>query len=400
MSNPYLAYLITEIFCIIYVIIIKTRLNESIGTERQVSALKRMILAFLLVLVADINWALVEGEYIHPSHLVNAAVQSLFVIGVDLGCFFWCQFVEARLHPAYLRKKNVIHLMRIPIAVSVALDLVSIFTGWVFIIDAGGDYTTGPLDAVHQGICLIYLIIPTVVTLKRAGQTHSRMERNEYLTYSVYMLAPLAGGVVGDYIPTVPILALSLFLVIHLLFLTIQNMQIYNDALTDLNNRRRLNQFLEERLRIASPEHPVVLFMMDIDRFKGINDGFGHVEGDAALKLFAGVLKKMAARYGAFIARYGGDEFCLVSERGDCPPQAIVEDIRRTLELAQAPEDKPYILTVSIGYLTITQHEYDGATVLRRADQRLYADKARLRQGRVKWDGGKESGKPEKAPRN
>ncbi len=51
-------------------------------------------------------------------------------------------------------------------------------------------------------------------------------------------------------------------------------------------------------------------------------------------------------------------------------------------------------------HLTITQHEYDGATVLRRADQRLYADKARLRQGRVKWDGGKESGKPKKAPRN
>jgi len=58
----------------------------------------------------------------------------------------------------------------------------------------------------------------------------------------------------------------------------IQDQQIYNDALTNLNNRRHLNHFLEERLSKASPERPVTVYMIDINGFKSINDRFGHVE--------------------------------------------------------------------------------------------------------------------------
>ena len=88
-------------------------------------------------------------------------------------------------------------------------------------------------------------------------------------------------------------------------------MQIYNDALTGLNNRRRLDQFLEEHLEISSKDRPVSLLLMDVNGFKKINDKFGHIEGDAVLKMVGTVLKLAAADFDAFAARYGGDEFCL-----------------------------------------------------------------------------------------
>jgi diguanylate cyclase (GGDEF)-like protein len=67
----------------------------------------------------------------------------------------------------------------------------------------------------------------------------------------------------------------------------------------------------------------MLLFMMDIDNFKSINDAYGHIEGDGALKAFSDAMKDVAIRYSAFIARYGGDEFCMVMDAsgklaGDC----------------------------------------------------------------------------------
>ena len=88
-----------------------------------------------------------------------------------------------------------------------------------------------------------------------------------------------------------PLLGLSIFMMILILFLMIQNMQVYNDALTGLNNRRRLNQYLEDRLSKASPARPLLLFIMDINSFKSINDVYGHLEGDHALRFFFGRFK-------------------------------------------------------------------------------------------------------------
>lgn len=111
----------------------------------------------------------------------------------------------------------------------------------------------------------------------------------------------------------------------------IQDQQIYNDALTNLNNRRHLNHFLEERLSKASPERPVTVYMIDINGFKSINDRFGHVEGDNALRFFADVFRDVGSRYNAFIARYGGDEFSLVLDSASVKPEAVVEALNQEI---------------------------------------------------------------------
>jgi diguanylate cyclase (GGDEF)-like protein len=67
-------------------------------------------------------------------------------------------------------------------------------------------------------------------------------------------------------------------MMILILFLMMQNNQVCNDALTGLNNRRRLNRYLESVLPRVSAEHRMFLFIMDINSFKRINDMYGHVE--------------------------------------------------------------------------------------------------------------------------
>ena len=87
-----------------------------------------------------------------------------------------------------------------------------------------------------------------------------------------------------------------------------------HDALTDLPNRALLRQHLGEALRTGGPGHRVGLVFVDLDRFKAINDTYGHAAGDAVLKATATRLGRMV-REGDLAARLAGDEFILVLTR-------------------------------------------------------------------------------------
>lgn len=85
------------------------------------------------------------------------------------------------------------------------------------------------------------------------------------------------------------------------------------DALTRLNNRFRLNDYSEELLeKCIENQEPLAVEILDIDNFKGFNDTYGHQRGDECLIRVAGILNTMAREHGAFVARYGGDEFMLL----------------------------------------------------------------------------------------
>jgi len=379
MSLNYLPYIATEIYCLLYAATILMNMNRSLGSEQEVRALRDMVYSYMAMLLTDIFWAVNEGGYIVLPALPNAAINGVSLIAVALGCYYWYVYIEARLHPAYTQNRIYEKLIRIPIMILVLVDGISIFTGWVFYIDSRNSYALGELFGVQSAITYFYLILSTGTAAVMAVRTRFRQQRREYGCYMLYMLAPLASGIMEDMLPAVPVLALNIFLVIHFLLLTIQNLQIYNDALTSLNNRRRLNQFLESALPKASQEHPLVLYIMDINHFKSINDRYGHVEGDKALKTFAAVLKDAAIHYNAFIARYGGDEFCLVTELRNFTPDEIAADITRRLEKVQESgrAAASYTISVSIGYALCEVSEYDSDSFLARADAVLYENKQR-----------------------
>ncbi len=151
------------------------------------------------------------------------------------------------------------------------------------------------------------------------------------------------------------------------------------DALTELPNRRQLTLHLEKDLARAQREHTeVALLLMDLDRFKEINDGFGHHTGDRALREVANVLRSGLRPYD-LCARYAGDEFVVVLSPCDLE---LTERIRRDLQdavgatpFAVAPHEF-LALSISVGGAIFPQ---DGSTLdelLAVAGARMYRDKA------------------------
>ncbi|MGH8104250.1 MAG: sensor domain-containing diguanylate cyclase [bacterium] len=146
------------------------------------------------------------------------------------------------------------------------------------------------------------------------------------------------------------------------------------DELTGLANRRQFSSYLDQEIsRAFRYKYPLSLLFFDIDRFKLVNDTYGHLAGDAALKEVAEVLRKFV-RVSDLVARYGGEEFALVlphTAKEDAAETA--ERIRQTFESLQFTFDSQVIpLRVSGGVATLPDESRDMESLIRLADDRLY----------------------------
>jgi diguanylate cyclase (GGDEF)-like protein len=137
--------------------------------------------------------------------------------------------------------------------------------------------------------------------------------------------------------------------------LQVQNVQLKKvattDGLTGLSNRAHFDSFMAEQFAIAQRDKKLLsLLLMDVDKFKSINDKYGHPSGDAVLR-YLGKLLRSAARNQDVAARYGGEELCLVLVGTPRVTAATVaESIRRAIAAQPIPAGNEMLpVTASIG---------------------------------------------------
>jgi diguanylate cyclase (GGDEF)-like protein len=147
------------------------------------------------------------------------------------------------------------------------------------------------------------------------------------------------------------------------------------DALTGLPNRRSLEEHLAVLAQRRRTDDRVGILMIDIDRFKGLNDTFGHAVGDHVLRQVARAISH-AVRDGDVATRFGGEEFAVVLRNpGEAVALEVGERVRRTvagLDLQGLGVDT---ITVSVGVAVARPGEADLHEVVERADQALLAAK-------------------------
>jgi diguanylate cyclase (GGDEF)-like protein/PAS domain S-box-containing protein len=151
----------------------------------------------------------------------------------------------------------------------------------------------------------------------------------------------------------------------------------YHDTLTGLPNRRLLDDRLSQAVFLAQRrDRRVAVMVVDLDRFKQVNDELGHRAGDAVLReashRIAGCVRKADT-----LARHGGDEFVVVipdlAQDGDC--QVVAEKILRALEPPFRVDGRDFVIGASIGISLYPGDAGDGEAVLRNADVAMYRAK-------------------------
>jgi diguanylate cyclase (GGDEF)-like protein len=144
------------------------------------------------------------------------------------------------------------------------------------------------------------------------------------------------------------------------------------DALTGLANRRALEEILAAEISRAHRfKHELAIVLLDLDRFKEINDSFGHAAGDMMLRAVSRLLTSLA-RQGDTVARWGGEEFVVVLPETDLPgARLFAERLRRTIEAHPVGEMRT---SASCGVATMLPED-DVEALLGAADQGLYRAK-------------------------
>ncbi|ETR67483.1 MAG: response regulator receiver modulated diguanylate cyclase [Candidatus Magnetoglobus multicellularis str. Araruama] len=153
------------------------------------------------------------------------------------------------------------------------------------------------------------------------------------------------------------------------------------DALTDIPNRRSLDDSVEREFKRGKRDKKTIsLLMIDVDHFKAFNDHYGHGAGDICLKKIAQTLESCIKRPGDMVGRYGGEEFMVVLP--DCIHSGavtIAEEMRQKIEMLNIPHKYSSVadhVTVSIGVKSkLCESEITSQEMMNDADQMLYLAK-------------------------
>ena len=143
------------------------------------------------------------------------------------------------------------------------------------------------------------------------------------------------------------------------------------DNLTGLGNQRAYEEAISEATAVPDTEDSWILYLLDVDRFKQVNDRYGHPSGDAVLAELGELIEELAPGGGY---RVGGDEFAVLL-RGDDPAVHTFPERLRTRLVALTVAGVTEPVTISVGAAHFPEHALDASSLKRRADLALYKSK-------------------------
>ena len=335
------------------------------------------------------NEAAIENLWAQPGWAIHILLYGLQTIDYGLAVIIptlWVYYCLYRIYHITSVKKSVRYLVALPASAYLLLLLITLPSGVAFSIDEANRYIPGIAYTASYvwGLAYIFAAGILIVVNRKA------LNRGEIIPYLLIPAIPvtLAFGEIL-FAPLTGLMWAGTSLVILEIQMLVLNNRTNIDHLTSLNNRMALDAYLRRMIHESHALHTRLgVIMIDVDDFKSINDRFGHVEGDRALKATADILRQCFAG-SFFIARYGGDEFTVVLK--GCDDGLMTEYLQKleTERLKQNEQvNRPYKIMLSIGSWVFTDQEITSLHSLYiKVDGLMYKDK-----------NAKKSTKPEAAP--
>lgn len=366
-------YVEVNIISIVLLVYLLARLNVNYGTVLEVRALKWLSYVLVILAIMDIMWVLGEHTSLPYTREANNLINVLYMLTNGLASYMWLIYNEQKLDKWNTFSRATRFLISLPFWIYAFMVIASVKTGWIFYVDDNNHFHDGNLR-IFQGIMtLSYLIAAAIHAMIRASHETVRTQKSEYVALASFFILPLTFSVVHFFLPDIPYAAIGSTLAMLFVYNRVQDNRIFSDVLTGLNNRRRSDEYFD--LKIVDYNPNMVFMLGDINKFKYINDNFGHAEGDRALIMVSGVLKAVCNEFGAFLARYGGDEFSIIWEnRDERTEEQFIDRIDEKLYEASEKAHLPYPLTMSFGYAR-ADGRLTGSQILDIADKMMYERK-------------------------
>ena len=200
--------------------------------------------------------------------------------------------------------------------------------------------------------------------------------REDYMLMLSFVVPPIVCSVLQYLLQPLPILSASFVLGFSLVFTSSMQTEISLDALTGINNRRKILLELENNVRSLPKGKKLYFLFLDVDDFKSINDLYGHYDGDKTLQTVADALRAVCKTTGGICGRYGGGEFVMVQQLEENDDIRIVCSlIHDKVSEFNDNSDSDYDVSVSVGYSVFGGDGDDVQSLIQRADKQMYSRK-------------------------
>jgi diguanylate cyclase (GGDEF) domain len=335
-----------------------------------------MIIQFTLYVLTSeaIGWAF-DGKSGMYSHIIVTLSDMIEMVLVLIPGILWMIYADYFIYNNMLRIKKITIISKIMLTYFTFLSVTAPFNKLLFYIDSANIYHRGSWYWQSQFVSFAFFIYVFIILL----WSRKRISNDVFIPMMLFPVPPLIGILLQMFFYGLSSAWSGISISILIIYVYIQNQKSSIDYLTGLYNRRQLDLYLENNIKGRPVNKIVLLMMIDVDKFKEINDTWGHEMGDKALKHCAAILRK-CFHHRDFIARYAGDEFVVVLELDNSNDvHKIIERLKDTVETTNNTGDIPYKLSFSVGYALFPDDGQDASQILQKADERMYMEKSRIK---------------------
>ncbi len=334
--------LFMAVVCVI-VLISSRKMSESRLMHNRLFRLITISVGLLLI-IESLTWAL-DGASTRAAFYINYGITICQYLLTPLPAFFWGLYVKCQLFQNARSLRTDAILYGIPIVACILLTITTPFTNLMFFFDSTLTYHRGvlyPILAISSLLPILASIACVLVNGKKVSPKYAKL----------LLFIPIA--IIGVSLAQIFFYGVTLIwsgitLALLFAFMNLQKDQVYLDHLTGVFNRRQMDIFLSDRIRMAKDGRTFSCVMLDIDHFKTVNDRLGHVAGDEALKDASSILKS-SIRKNDFLARYGGDEFLIVTDIAVSEAlQCLIDRINHNCKEFNENMQRPYRISFSAG---------------------------------------------------
>lgn len=289
----------------------------------------------------------------------------LFLANVLIG-YTWARFLMTHMNIPFTKNRKAVY--RTIGIIACFLLVINVFYPIVF-SNNNGIYQRGPA----YNVFLLFAILYIVDSLYLYFKCRKKVGTLKLFPVQVFLIPIAIGVIVQALFVEIAITWTSIAIAIAGVMTALKNETIFIDQLTGLYNRVYL-EFLQKH-SFNKKSSWISGIMIDLNGFKQVNDNYGHSKGDAALIIAANVLRKSFSEYGV-VTRYAGDEFVVMLNTVDEDlVQALIKNAKMNFEEENRTNDKPYLLSASMGYATADLKVETIYNFMNRIDHQMYQDK-------------------------
>lgn len=344
----------------------KIKLDGKLFLTIIISTALIMILNIIMDILHEQSGTLIRKVYI--------GITTLYFVLNAIPYMAWSLYVDYYIHRSERRFKKIAPIVVIPGIISIILSILSVTNKKIFFIDENSLYIRGDLFWLNAFLYYFYFVATYIqIIVKRKS-----VKKSDYYSLLSFAVLPAVAGIFQIIDTSKAYLWLGISLSALIVFINIQNDRINKDYLTGLYNRRELDRYLRNCINEAKSDELIFMIMIDINDFKSINDTYGHIEGDQALKHTANILTDVF-RSEDFISRYAGDEFVVIVKLNDISSsREVISRVKEKFKEFNERGITPYDISISLGYDVYNpEKEMDVDDFIMHIDKLMYEDKER-----------------------